>query len=124
MTTGATFNDPTDPARQEAVFTHISRLIDGAVPGSSIKVSMYVLGSDWLAGRLSAAHLRGVNVEVILDSESLKHHAGRPGRRRRTPSPGPARTSSSTTRWTIPSAASRYATETRRATTARLTAAR
>ncbi|WP_327281120.1 MULTISPECIES: phospholipase D-like domain-containing protein [unclassified Streptomyces] len=76
VTTGATFNDPTDPARQDAVFAHISRLIDGAVPGSSIKVSMYVLGSDWLAGRLSAAHLRGVNVEVLLDSESLKHYAG------------------------------------------------
>lgn len=76
VTTGPTFNDPTDPARQDAVFGHLSRLIDGAAPGSDIKVSMYVLGSDWLAGRLVSAHLRGVNVEVILDDSSLKHYAG------------------------------------------------
>lgn len=76
VTTGPTFNDPTDPERQNAVFGHLSHLIDGAVPGSDIKVSLYVLGSDWLAGRLVSAHERGVNVQVILDDRSLKHYAG------------------------------------------------
>ncbi|MEV6977637.1 phospholipase D-like domain-containing protein [Kitasatospora sp. NPDC093806] len=78
VTTGAIFNDPTDPARQNAIFSHVSRLIDGALPGSTIKTSQYVLGSDWLADRLTAAHLRGVNVEVLLDSASPKHWAGKP----------------------------------------------
>ncbi len=77
VTTGAVFNDPTDTAKQNAIFAHLSHLIDGAVPGSTIKTSQYVLGSDWLADRLTAAHLRGVNVEVLLDSASPKHWAGR-----------------------------------------------
>ncbi|MFD9306475.1 phospholipase D-like domain-containing protein [Streptomyces sp. NPDC060048] len=78
VTTGALFNDPSDPAKQDVIFGHLSRLIDGAVPGSSIKISSYVFGSDWLVGRLNAAHLRGVDVQVLLDSESLKHYAGGP----------------------------------------------
>ncbi|MCX4546188.1 phospholipase D-like domain-containing protein [Streptomyces sp. NBC_01565] len=76
VATGATFNDPTDPAAQNAIFTHISRLIDGAVPGSDIKISSYIFESDWLVERLGAAHRRGVNVEVILDSESPARKAG------------------------------------------------
>lgn len=74
---------------------HLSHLIDGAVPGSDIKVSLYVLGSDWLAGRLVSAHERDVNVQVILDDRSLKHYAGSgayaklaEGLARRTGTPG------------------------------------
>ncbi|MFG2415017.1 phospholipase D-like domain-containing protein [Streptomyces goshikiensis] len=78
VTTGALFNDPTNPAGQNTIFSHISRLIDGAVPGSDIKISSYVFESDWLVGRLNAAHLRGVNVQVILDSESTARQAGGP----------------------------------------------
>ncbi|UYQ64389.1 phospholipase D family protein [Streptomyces peucetius] len=74
---------------------HLSHLIDGAVPGSDNKVPLYVLGSDWLAGRLVSAHERGVNVQVILDDRSLKHYAGSgayaklaEGLARRTGTPG------------------------------------
>ncbi|PKV83273.1 phosphatidylserine/phosphatidylglycerophosphate/cardiolipin synthase-like enzyme [Streptomyces sp. TLI_146] len=78
VTTGAVFNDPTgDTAAQDAVFGHIARLVDGAQKGSDIKMSMYVLGSDYLAARLTAAHQRGVNVQVVLDNESLLHWAGK-----------------------------------------------
>nr|WSW48018.1 phospholipase D-like domain-containing protein [Streptomyces sp. NBC_01001] len=78
VTTGAIFNDPTDPAGQNAILGHISHLIDGAVTGSDIKISSYVFESDWLVGRLNAAHLRGVNVQVVLDSESVARQAGGP----------------------------------------------
>ncbi|OAR25848.1 hypothetical protein A8W25_09955 [Streptomyces sp. ERV7] len=78
LTTGAVFNNPTgDTAAQDAVFGHIARLVDGAQQGSDIKMSMYVLGSDYLAARLTAAHQRGVNVQVVLDHESLLHWAGK-----------------------------------------------
>ncbi|MFD9789316.1 phospholipase D-like domain-containing protein [Streptomyces sp. NPDC059070] len=78
VTTGAVFNNPAgDTAAQDAVFGHLARLVDGAQKGSDIKMSMYVLGSDYLAARLTAAHRRGVNVQVVLDNESLLHWAGK-----------------------------------------------
>lgn len=78
--TGALFNDPTspDPARTDAIPAHLARLIDGAVPGSDIMISTYVFGSRWVVERLNAAHLRGVNVQVILDSETRRHWEGAP----------------------------------------------
>ncbi|MEE1752808.1 phospholipase D-like domain-containing protein [Streptomyces sp. SP18CS02] len=80
LTTGVLFNDPTssDPARSDAIPTHLARLIDGAVPGSDIKISTYVFGSRWVVQRLNAAHLRGVNVQVLLDSETRRHWEGGP----------------------------------------------
>ncbi|MFJ5230475.1 phospholipase D-like domain-containing protein [Kitasatospora sp. NPDC088391] len=76
VTTGPVFNDPTDPAKQDAIFGQLSRLIDGAVPGSTVMTSQWAMNSDWLAGRLSAAHLRGVNVQVLLDHTSVDTAAG------------------------------------------------
>ncbi|BAJ29479.1 MULTISPECIES: phospholipase D-like domain-containing protein [Kitasatospora] len=76
VTTGPVFNDPTDPAKQEAIFGYLSHLIDGALPGSTIMTSQWALNSDWLADRLSAAHLRGVNVQVLLDHTSVDTPAG------------------------------------------------
>ncbi|GAA2742222.1 hypothetical protein GCM10010440_16580 [Kitasatospora cinereorecta] len=75
LATGAIFNDPTDPAHQNDIFAHLSHLIDGTPTGATIRTSQYVLGSDWLADRLTAAHLRGVNVEVLLDGSSPKAYA-------------------------------------------------
>ncbi|WP_030223266.1 phospholipase D-like domain-containing protein [Streptomyces bikiniensis] len=81
VTTGAVFNDPTstDPIRRNAIFNHLSALIDGAVPGSDIKISLYMFmasstteaefSSVPLAQRLVAAHQRGVNVQVLLDGK-------------------------------------------------------
>ncbi|MFF1867596.1 hypothetical protein [Streptomyces sp. CB03911] len=34
VTTGPIFNDPTDPTKQDAIFGHLSHLIDGAVPAA------------------------------------------------------------------------------------------
>lgn len=76
VTTGPVFNDPTDPAKQDAIFGYLSHLIDGAVPGSTIMTSQWAMNSDWLADRLSAAHLRGVNVQVLLDHTSVDTAAG------------------------------------------------
>ncbi|MFI2373378.1 phospholipase D-like domain-containing protein [Streptomyces sp. NPDC018833] len=80
VTTAALFNDPTspDPARRDAIPNHLARLIDGAVPGSDIKISTYVFGSKVVVERLNAAHLRGVNVQVLLDSATRRHWEGGP----------------------------------------------
>ncbi|MFF8831876.1 phospholipase D-like domain-containing protein [Streptomyces sp. NPDC015131] len=81
MQTGAVWNDPTDTAKQYAIRDHLVALVDGATPGSDIKISAYVLGGSnepggtthKLRDSLVAAHERGVNVQLILDSESSRY---------------------------------------------------
>ncbi|MFB9393048.1 phosphatidylserine/phosphatidylglycerophosphate/cardiolipin synthase family protein [Streptomyces coeruleoprunus] len=92
VTTGAVFNDPTstDPAQRNAIFDHLAALIDGAVPGSDIKISLYIFmavatteqqySSVPLAQRLVAAHQRGVNVQVLLDNAQVRLDAESAGK--------------------------------------------
>ncbi|MFF8973030.1 phospholipase D-like domain-containing protein [Streptomyces sp. NPDC014995] len=71
VTTGPVFNDPTgDTTAQNAILTKIGRLVQGAPAGSGIKLSLYLLHSQWLAGELVKAAGRGVSVQVIVDSDS------------------------------------------------------
>ncbi|QGV77327.1 phospholipase D-like domain-containing protein [Streptomyces ficellus] len=81
MKTGVVWNDPTaGAARQYAIRDHLVKLIDGATVGSDIKISAYVLGgrnepdgTNKLRDSLVNAHHRGVNVQLILDSESSRY---------------------------------------------------
>ncbi|WP_235033041.1 phospholipase D-like domain-containing protein [Streptomyces sp. WAC05374] len=81
MKTGVVWNDPTgDAARQYAIRDHLVKLIDGATAGSDIKISAYVLGgrnepdgTNKLRDSLVNAHNRGVNVQLIVDSESSRY---------------------------------------------------
>ncbi len=77
VVTGPTFNNPTGEAsEQNAILDHVADLIKGAVPGSSIRISMFVFGSQWLANLLVDAKNRGVSVQVILDHDSLTNSEG------------------------------------------------
>ncbi|MFE7095070.1 phospholipase D-like domain-containing protein [Streptomyces erythrochromogenes] len=73
VSTGPVFNDPKDPGgvKQRAILSHLGRLVNGATPGSTIRISLYVFGSGWLADQLAAAHQRGVNVQVLVDDDSV-----------------------------------------------------
>lgn len=51
----------------------IIELIQSAVPGSSIHISIYIFRHQKIAQELVAASDRGVNVEIILDGKSKKH---------------------------------------------------
>lgn len=70
------FNDPMhDPG---AITDELVRLIDNAVPGSSIEVSTFFLRSTPIADALAAAYGRGVAVRVLLTRLTGEHFA--PGR--------------------------------------------
>ncbi|MER7619871.1 phospholipase D-like domain-containing protein [Streptomyces sp. NPDC126503] len=77
VTTGALFNDPTstDPAATGRILFHLTGLVDGAEAGSSIRISLYLFHSQYMADKLGAAHRRGVTVQVILDSDSSSRAA-------------------------------------------------
>ncbi|MFE0647408.1 phospholipase D-like domain-containing protein [Streptomyces sp. NPDC059534] len=72
VTTGAVFNDPssTDAAARGRILFHLADLVDGAEPGSSVRISLYLFQSQYLADKLGAAHRRGVTVQVVLDHDS------------------------------------------------------
>ncbi len=46
-------------------------LVDGAPAGADIRMSMYLMWSQWLADKLVAAEQRGVSVQLIGDSDSV-----------------------------------------------------
>ncbi|MFF4833024.1 phospholipase D-like domain-containing protein [Streptomyces sp. NPDC001315] len=70
--TGPVFNDPTgDTTAQNAILTKLGRLVQGATAGSEIRMSIYLLNSQWLVGELVKAADRGVSVQVIGDSDSV-----------------------------------------------------
>ncbi|MEV4946636.1 phospholipase D-like domain-containing protein [Streptomyces sp. NPDC053755] len=76
VTTGPVFNDPSgDTTAQGRILSHLGRLVDGAEPGSSIRMSLYLYGSQWLTERLLAAHARGVTVQVVLDNDTAGYPA-------------------------------------------------
>lgn len=71
VTTGPVFNDPTgDTTAQNAILAKVGRLVQGAPAGSEIKLSLFLMHSQWLAGELIEAADRGVSVQIILDSHT------------------------------------------------------
>ncbi|MGW2399519.1 phospholipase D-like domain-containing protein [Kitasatospora sp. NPDC001664] len=74
VTTGPVFNNPKAPdtAGQNAILGHLGRLTGGALPGSTVRISIYSLRSDWYAGKLAEAHRNGVNVQVLVDHTSIE----------------------------------------------------
>ncbi|WP_254705493.1 phospholipase D-like domain-containing protein [Streptomyces vilmorinianum] len=78
VTTGPVFNDPSgDTAAEGRILGHLGRLVNGAEPGSSIRISLYLYGSEWLTDQLLAAHQRGVTVQMVLDHDSTGWGAGK-----------------------------------------------
>jgi phosphatidylserine/phosphatidylglycerophosphate/cardiolipin synthase-like enzyme len=73
VTTTATFNNPAaTAAEQDKIRDHILGLIEGAEPGSSIMVAMYVFSDATVSGALVAAKRRGVSVRVLLDHSTRR----------------------------------------------------
>ncbi|WP_435970404.1 phospholipase D-like domain-containing protein [Streptomyces sp. Qhu_M48] len=72
VTTGAVFNEPSSPdtSARNRILSHLAGLVDGAEPGSSVRISLYLFQSQYLADKLGAAHRRGVTVQVVLDHDS------------------------------------------------------
>ncbi|MFH9721855.1 phosphatidylserine/phosphatidylglycerophosphate/cardiolipin synthase family protein [Streptomyces sp. NPDC017254] len=72
VTTGAVFNEPSsaDAAARGRILFHLADLVDGAETGSSVRISLYLFQSQYLADKLGAAHRRGVTVQVVLDHDS------------------------------------------------------
>jgi len=71
VTTGPVFNDPSgDATAQKEILTKIGRLTQGATAGSRIRISIYLMWSQWIADELVKAAARGVSVQVIADSDS------------------------------------------------------
>ncbi|MFF4173568.1 phospholipase D-like domain-containing protein [Streptomyces sp. NPDC001744] len=85
VTTGPVFNKPRGTTgEQSAILGHLGRLVNGATGGSTIRISLYAFGSGWLADQLAAAHRRNVNVQVLVDDDSVNapwmYTAGKPVR--------------------------------------------
>lgn len=60
--------DPADPGNRAAIQTHVIQLIDGTPAGATIRISTYIFASVTFRDALLAAHARGVNVQVLVDS--------------------------------------------------------
>ncbi|HEU4735345.1 MAG TPA: phospholipase D-like domain-containing protein [Kofleriaceae bacterium] len=70
---GVVFNDPhstdpADPGNRFAIQNHVIQLIDGTPAGATIRISTYIFASVTYRDALLAAHARGVNVQVLVDS--------------------------------------------------------
>lgn len=67
-TNGIIFNNPMGRHTSEyAIVRHVNRAIDNAPRGSTISMAMYLFNQESTAWRLYRAHLRGVNVQMIVD---------------------------------------------------------
>ncbi|RGC70898.1 hypothetical protein C5N14_00155 [Micromonospora sp. MW-13] len=75
VTSGAVFNNPTVASQQYAIVEHVQRLIQGAASGSTIRVAMYHFSLTRVSNDLTAAYDRGVNVRVVVDSQSRAYPA-------------------------------------------------
>lgn len=70
IVTGAVFNDPLGTTgQQNAVKTYIIGAIDNTQSGRLIRASLYALKDQGYTDALLAAHARGVNIRVVLDSK-------------------------------------------------------
>jgi phosphatidylserine/phosphatidylglycerophosphate/cardiolipin synthase-like enzyme len=67
VASGAIFNDPRDPAKQNVIVNHLRSLIQGAAVGSSIRIAIYHFNDANIAADLVAAHNRGVDVRIVQD---------------------------------------------------------
>ncbi|MET9497297.1 phospholipase D-like domain-containing protein [Streptomyces sp. NPDC006552] len=78
-TEGPLFNDPLGTtARQYAIRTRLVELTNAALPGSTIKVAVYHVWETTVSDALVAARNRGVNVQIVLDSSSVKDRPTNP----------------------------------------------
>jgi phosphatidylserine/phosphatidylglycerophosphate/cardiolipin synthase-like enzyme len=77
VTSGAVFNNPTVAAQQYAIVDHLRGLIQNAASGSTIRIAMYHFTLTRMSNDLIAAHERGVNVRLVLDSQSRDYPAVR-----------------------------------------------
>ncbi|MCW2809680.1 MAG: hypothetical protein JWP61_138 [Friedmanniella sp.] len=69
--TGAIFNNATgEPVEQFAILDHITRSIESAPPGSNIRIAVYSWSYTPMADAAIAAHRRGVNVKILIDSHT------------------------------------------------------
>jgi len=67
---GLVFNNPRGTAGQKlAIITTLNRSIDVAPKGSTIRMAQFLFDIDSTAKKLVAAHRRGVNVQMIIDSK-------------------------------------------------------
>ena len=70
--TGALFNDPTGtPEQQMVLLSHIMQSIDSVPAGSVIRFGSYSFTYTPMANALIAAHKRGVQVRVLVDSHTI-----------------------------------------------------
>ncbi|MEQ4306049.1 phospholipase D-like domain-containing protein [Plantactinospora sp. B6F1] len=75
VSSGAIFNNPTVASQQYAIVEHLQGLIQGAAVGSTIRVAIYHFSLTRVSDDLIAAHDRGVNVRVVVDSQSRDYPA-------------------------------------------------
>lgn len=75
VTSGAVFNNPTVAGQQYAIIEHLQNLIRGATAGSTIRIAMYHFTLTRMSNDLIAAHDRGVNVRLVVDSQSRSYPA-------------------------------------------------
>ncbi|MFI7384783.1 phospholipase D-like domain-containing protein [Streptomyces sp. NPDC049813] len=78
-TEGPLFNDPLGTtAQQYAIRTRLVELTNAALPGSTIKVAVYHVWETTVSDALVAAKNRGVHVQIVLDSSSVKDRPDNP----------------------------------------------
>lgn len=72
VNTGVVFSTPSGtPAQQNAIETRLTELIDGAAPGSTMRIALYFLRDGGIVDALIRAHRdRGVGVQVIVDERN------------------------------------------------------
>ncbi len=69
--TGALFNNATGaPAEQFVILDHITRSIESAPAGSNIRIAVYSWSYTPMADAAIAAHRRGVNIKLLIDSHT------------------------------------------------------
>ncbi|PJE97645.1 hypothetical protein CUT44_10910 [Streptomyces carminius] len=78
VTTGAVFNDPRGTtARKNAVKDHIIGALNATQSGRTVRAALYALTDQDYADALIAAHDRGIQVRVVLDSTYADRPAAR-----------------------------------------------
>jgi phosphatidylserine/phosphatidylglycerophosphate/cardiolipin synthase-like enzyme len=76
--THAIFNNPLgDTAAKDQIYNRLVELINGAEVGSTIRLATYTMYSTTIPNALVAAKQRGVNVQVIADSDTDGNTASR-----------------------------------------------
>jgi hypothetical protein len=66
VTPGITFNHPFKPAKRGAIQRKIIKTLKNVEPGQTVRVMTWNFDSPLLAGKMIAAHNRGVSVQIIM----------------------------------------------------------